>query len=510
MPALSRRRFLAAASCITAACALPEELLGQSPSTAAIAHDPLRPSYHLLPPHNWMNDPNGPIWWNGKYHLFYQLNPHAAVWGDMHWGHAVSIDMVHWHHEPIALAPTPGGPDSEGCFSGSAVVFNGVPTILYTGVQNAPRNQSTIRDGNNHLRETQLLATAADNDLLHWNKLAEPVLAAPPAGMDVTGFRDPCPWREEDAWYLGVGSGQRGKGGCVLLYRSSDLRHWDYLHQLAEGKWNGKQAANPVDSGEMWECPDFFPLPGDSPEQPRHVLLYSTQGKSLWTTGRYDRTAHRFTAQLEPEPLDYGAYYAPKSFLAPDGRRILWGWIQETRPQSAYSAAGWAGVMSLPRVLSVDNSGHLVITPAKEIESLRGPVEAGHVNTRKPYRLTLPHLRRELHIRAAAPSNTITVRLSVKGADVWKLELNGSDGTLRSGDVQFTVARSNGPTELRIFLDGSVLETFTNQHQALTSRVYTLQPHATDLAVELEGSGNAEIQSWPMRAISSNRMTQSA
>ncbi len=85
-----------------------------------------------------MNDPNGPIWWKGQYHLFYQLNPHAAVWGDMHWGHAISPDMVHWHHEPIALAPTPGGPDSEGCFSGSAVVFDGMPTFIYTGVQNAP------------------------------------------------------------------------------------------------------------------------------------------------------------------------------------------------------------------------------------------------------------------------------------------------------------------------------------------------------------------------------------
>ncbi len=76
-----------------------------------------------------MNDPNGPIWWKGKYHLFYQLNPHAAVWGDMHWGHAVSADMVHWRHEPIALAPTPGGPDSEGCFSGSAVVHGWRPDL---------------------------------------------------------------------------------------------------------------------------------------------------------------------------------------------------------------------------------------------------------------------------------------------------------------------------------------------------------------------------------------------
>src|SRR6476659_4081408 len=145
---------------------------GQIPD---IAHDPLRPEYHLLPPHNWMNDPNGPIWWKGIYHLFYQLNPHASAWGDMHWGHAVSTDMLHWHHQPIALSPTPGGPDSEGCFSGSAVVADGVPTFIYTGLQNAPLPLVTLRDGSDKLRESQLLATALDDDLIRWKKLDKPV-----------------------------------------------------------------------------------------------------------------------------------------------------------------------------------------------------------------------------------------------------------------------------------------------------------------------------------------------
>ena len=196
-------------------------------STVAIARDPLRPEYHLLPRHNWMNDPNGPIWWKGEYHLFYQLNPHAAVWGDMHWGHAISTDMIHWHHQPIALAPTRGGPDSEGCFSGSAVVFEGKPSFIYTGVQNASPSEITLRDGNDKLRETQLLATAEDDELLRWKKLETPVIAAPPPGMVVTGFRDPCLWREGDTWYLGVGSGEREIGGCVLLYRSQALRPSD-------------------------------------------------------------------------------------------------------------------------------------------------------------------------------------------------------------------------------------------------------------------------------------------
>ncbi|MEO6803462.1 MAG: glycoside hydrolase family 32 protein, partial [Granulicella sp.] len=93
-------------------------------------HDPLRPSYHYLPARNWMNDPCGPIYFRGQYHLFHQYNPNSAVWGDMHWAHAVSPDMVHWQRLPVALAPTPGGPDAQGCFTGSAVLYKGRPTFL--------------------------------------------------------------------------------------------------------------------------------------------------------------------------------------------------------------------------------------------------------------------------------------------------------------------------------------------------------------------------------------------
>src|SRR6516225_5850599 len=100
---LSRRKFLARTA-MTGAAFLAARSSRAGAEGTDLSRDPLRPEYHLLPPHNWMNDPNGPIWWRGKYHLFYQLNPNAAVWGDMHWGHAVSPDMVHWRHEPIPLS----------------------------------------------------------------------------------------------------------------------------------------------------------------------------------------------------------------------------------------------------------------------------------------------------------------------------------------------------------------------------------------------------------------------
>ena len=504
----TRRTFLQTTTALAAASWLSRAALAGSMTESGIAADPNRPACHLLPQHNWMNDPNGPIWWKGKCHLFYQLNPHAAVWGDMHWGHAVSTDMVHWHHEAIALAPTPGGPDSEGCFSGSAIVFNGKPAIIYTGVQNAPPEQVTIRDGNGHLRETQMLAMADGDDILHWNKLEQPVIATPPLGMQVTGFRDPCPWKEDDGWYLGVGSGERGKGGCVLLYRSQDLRTWEYLHPLIWGKPNGKQAVNPCDSGEMWECPDFFPLTLPGTSETRHVLIYSTENKVLWTTGHYDRKAHTYTPDRQGV-LDQGAaYYAPKSFAAPDGRRILWGWLRETRPEAEFAAAGWAGCMSYPRVLSLGGQGQLITKPAREVEGLRGAVQKAEVTPSAGFRIQLPALQQELRVPVSIiRGETTTVRLLSNDKPAWELTVDVSANEVRCGDLRYALPAKPWPNpELRVFLDGSVLETFVGNREVLTSRVYGLKPGAAALQVEVTGT-KTRIETWGLKAISPDRLT---
>lgn len=194
---------------------------GERVSIDQIAADPLRPQFHLMPSRNWMNDPNGPIYWKNNYHMFFQYNPDAAVWGNMHWAHAVSPDMIHWRHMPIALAPNSGGYDRDGCFSGSAVNNNGIATILYTGVKAVPSAQATLRDGTHNFLEVQCLATSTDNDLRTWQKFPQPVLL-PPQNPRLTGFRDPFLYRTETNWLMGVGSGVRGLGGRVLLYRSGD------------------------------------------------------------------------------------------------------------------------------------------------------------------------------------------------------------------------------------------------------------------------------------------------
>ena len=448
-----------------------------------------------------MNDPNGPIWWKGHYHLFYQLNPHAAVWGDMHWGHAISPDMVHWHHEPIALAPTPGGPDSEGCFSGSAVVFDGKPTIIYTGVQNAPPAETTLHDGNDKLRETQMLATAEDDELLHWKKLETPIIASPPPGMYVTGFRDPCPWLEGNEWYLGIGSGERGIGGCVLLYRSHDLRHWEYLHKLVQGKPNGKVAVNPCDSGEMWECPDFFDV------NSHHCLLYSSEDKVFWTTGEFDAHRHRYIP-MRTGVLDHGAYYAPKSFLAPDSRRILWGWIRETRPEAEFAAAGWSGAMGLPRVLTVNRDGELEINPAVEVEKLRRAEEVSILQAGAPIKQSLTTLRRELRIALGTSKPKIAVRLLTSGKSVWELVVDVPARLVSCGEVTFALPpQLELDDALRIFIDGSVIESFIAGREALTCRVYNVRPGQSEFEIALLKGESVAVKQWPLEAISTDRLT---
>src|SRR5579864_3611396 len=173
---ISRRAFLWQTGCATAATLLsrPAEVLaarGTNPQ-ARLASDPLRPQFHLLPAANWMNDPNGPIFWNGNYHMFFQYNPNAAVWGDMHGAHAVSPDMIRWKHLPVALAPTKGSDDQDGCFTGSAADNDGTATIIYTGVKSTTPELATLRDGTHNFREVQCLATSTDPQLRTWKKLA--------------------------------------------------------------------------------------------------------------------------------------------------------------------------------------------------------------------------------------------------------------------------------------------------------------------------------------------------
>ena len=485
-----------------------------SASPAELAADPRRPQYHLLPAVNWMNDPNGPIYWQGQYHMFYQYNPNGAYWGDMHWGHAVSPDMIHWRHLPVALSPTPGGPDAGGCFSGTALSDgSGRVAMLYTGVVPAPENQATIRDGVHSLRESQCLAFGAGADLTAWAKDDMPVIANPPEGLDVTGFRDPVPWKHRDAWLMAVGSGLRGKGGAVLLYRSTDLHHWQYLHLFAGGSGGGDQTPNPVDSGDMWECPDFFPLGG------KHVLIHSTQGKAFWQSGSFDTDALVFHAE-RGGVLDSGSFYAPKTQLDLAQNRILWGWIPESRPEAEYRASGWAGLMSLPRVLTLDSSGDLRIETAAQVEKLRKTERKLNLTADEDKnRRLLAEFRLEdccgeiacSFQKGAQPTEISLVSEQTMDQPWLTCRFDPSRPTEMQIDGKTVSVGStgNGQIQLRFFVDGSVIECFANSAAPLTKRFYYAGANAPALRVNVTAGWKnlSSLSLWQFSPISSDRLT---
>jgi beta-fructofuranosidase len=453
-----------------------------------LSADPHRPIYHFLPPDNWMNDPNGPIFYQGRYHLMYQYAPDVANgWGAKHWGHAVSDDLVHWEHLPIALSPDQTAGDQDGCYTGSAVLDDdGTPTILYTGVHPQVQCIARSRDG-----------------MQTWDKPAcNPVIAEPPAGIDPKNFRDPCLWREDDGWYMVIGSGIEGVGGRALLYRSRDLMDWEYLHPLCEGV--------AAETGDMWECPDFFAL-GD-----RHVLLISALGEQLYFIGHYDDATHHFEPESDGRIGGGVCYYAAKSFVDGDGRRILWGWLRERRDREAQIAAGWSGVMSLPQALTMLPGGRLGIEPASEIEALRGQAL---VDDAAPDLSGIHGDALEIEIEVEVAGDAVVelgVRCTPDGGEETTVRYDGAtqmielDMTRSSVGTGLELEVNSRPLalamgealRLRVFVDRSAIEVYANGRECVVGRVYPTRSDAVGLRMRTSGDATVNgLRVWRMPSI---------
>ncbi|CAN1159076.1 Beta-fructofuranosidase, soluble isoenzyme I [Linum perenne] len=330
-----------------------------------------RTAYHFQPERNWMN---GPLYYKGWYHFFYQYNPNGAVWGNITWGHAVSRDLIHWLYLPLALVPDQWY-DVNGVWTGSATLD---PTshqiyMLYTG-------------STSNLTQVQALAYPADPSdplLVHWVKHpANPVLLPPP-GIGPKDFRDPTTaWLGPDGvWRVAIGS-KSGKLGITLVYKTTDFVSYElldhYLHSVP-------------DTG-MWECVDFYPvlvngskgLDTSTPVGPgvKHVLKTSLDDTKLdyFAIGLYDPVNDVWVPD-DPKidvgiglRYDYGRYYASKTFYdQKKERRILWGWINETDTEFDDVKKGWSSLQTIPRTVVLDSKtgSDLLQWPVEEIESLR-------------------------------------------------------------------------------------------------------------------------------------------
>ncbi|XP_044970693.1 beta-fructofuranosidase, insoluble isoenzyme 7-like [Hordeum vulgare subsp. vulgare] len=348
----------------------------QAERSDSAPHGAARTAYHFQPAKNWQNDPNGPMYHNGVYHLFYQYNPHGATWGvgNLSWGHSVSGDLVNWADVGNALEPTSPF-DANGCWSGSATILpGGVPAILYTGIS---------ADGE-QVQNVAFPKNASDPLLREWVKPSYNPVIPLPADVPVDFFRDPSTaWLGRDGlWRVAVSAKVGNAVGSTLIYRSKDFRRWDRnAAPLQESRAAG-----------MVECPDLFPVaePGvevgldHAPRTGtgvRHVLKLSAIDtfQDYYAVGRYNDTMDTFVPEEDGDDcrswrrLDYGHVYASKSFFdARKNRRVLWAWANETDSQADDVARGWSGVQIFPRKVWLDNDGkQLRQWPVEEIKTLR-------------------------------------------------------------------------------------------------------------------------------------------
>ncbi|EMS61371.1 Acid beta-fructofuranosidase [Triticum urartu] len=322
-----------------------------------------RTGFHFQPEKNWMN---GPVYYRGWYHLFYQYNPEGAVWGNIAWGHAVSRDLIHWRHLPLAMVPDQWY-DINGVWTGSATVLpDGSLVMLYTGSTNTSV-------------QVQCLAVPADpNDSLlrNWTKYEANPILVPPPGIGDKDFRDPTTaWFDESdkTWRTVIGSkDNHGHTGIVMTYKTKDFINYELIPGLLHS----------VPGTGMWECIDFYPVGGaDGSEELYAMKESSDDDRHDWyALGRYDAAANKYTpidAEMDVGiglRYDWGKFYASKTFYDPSkNRRVLWGWIGETDSERADVAKGWASLQSIPRTVELDEKTrtNLIQWPVVEIETLR-------------------------------------------------------------------------------------------------------------------------------------------
>ncbi|WP_241674637.1 S-layer homology domain-containing protein [Paenibacillus luteus] len=493
--------------------------------------DQHRPQYHAMPPQNWMNEAHAPIYFNGKYHLFYQHNPQGPYWHQIHWGHWVSDDMVHWENVRPALAPESGTLDPDGAWSGSAAYDrDGNPVLFYTaGNDSMSPNQRTG------------LATPADlsdPNLEEWTKYPEPVTEQNGNGIH-NEFRDPFVWydNETDKWYQLVTSGlQDFSSGTALVYVSDDMYNWEYKGPL----YVSDRSLYP-ELGTVWELPVLLPIGEDSMGNQKYIFMINPHEKPeqvppasdvqrdvevFYWIGTWDRDNFKFIPdQEEPSKLDVGDGYltAESGMVTPDGRTVIYSMVQNVRTPQAEYQAGWAHNLALPVSLSLDEHDELRIEPIQELQSLRGE---------KLVNFSEKNLQTANQLIHNVKGDMLEIMMEIDPGEAEKFGLkvrrsdNGQEETLiyyDKTDSTFNVDRTKSSIDpdvrvdgiqggyvdldgenlkLHIYLDRSVVEAFANNKKKLTTRVYV--GRYDSLGLQVWGDNDITVKSmevWEMNAL---------
>lgn len=478
------------------ACSLdqkPNEILPRIEHSDAIYQEPYRPQIHFTPAVNWMNDPNGLVYHDGEYHLFYQHNPFGNTWGHMSWGHAVSKDLVHWEHLPVALKEE----NNIMIFSGSAVVDHN-NTSGFSTDGNPPMVAIYTGHHTDRERQDQRIAFSLDNGRT-WTKYeGNPVIDE---GM--ADFRDPKVfWHEEsDQWVMVVALSKEQKVG---LYGSENLKEWEFLSEFGPAGAAGDR---------LWECPDLFKLPvEDEDGESKWVLQVDVNPGAVaggsggqYFVGEFDGQKFSEDTANEGQTLwvDYGRdFYAVQSYSdipAEDDRRIWLAWMNNWDYANKIPTDPWRSAMTIPRELSLvstEDGYRLIQKPVHELQKLRGEHYtfenldiSSVVGGRQPeFQGKLYELIAEFDVGDA---ETVGLKIrkgeneeTVVGYNVEKQELFVDRTT--SGEVAFDSAFAsvdrapmsleNNRIRLHLFVDWSSVEVFGNVGRvSITDRIFPSQ-----------------------------------
>ncbi len=445
--------------------------------------DPTRPGYHFVMPEGFGApfDPNGAIYWKGRYHLFYIFQDMRFGKKSDHWGHVSSIDLFHWRHHPTHLL--------EGMYSGNCFINkDGVPTICY----------HQVGQGN-------AMAVALDDDLNEWRKLeTNPITPKTEPGdehHDKYRSWDPFGWVEDDTYYAIFGGGHPG------IVKSPALGgEWQYVGDLFAHGLPG------VSLDEDVSCAELFKL-GDRDV----VLCISHRLGCRYYLGEWKNEQFYPDFHAQMSWID-NAFFAPESLQDEKGRRIMWAWLMDIRDFNIRLEKDWSGTMSLPRVLSLDNNGQLLMDVPEEIKALRyNAFSKEDFAVQSGTDLVIQDIvgnSLELFIEmesSEASTYGVKVCVSPDGQEQTSIFYDDTDGMLKidtrkSGPVDTPKNVEAGPfalmegerLKLRVFVDKSVVEVFANGRQAVMRFIYPSQPES--LGVSLFSTGGTAwvhtLQSW--------------
>ena len=441
-----------------------------------------RPTYHFSPLYGWMNDPNGMVYRDGEYHLFYQHNPYGSKWGNMHWGHAISKDLINWEHRPDAITP-----DALGTiFSGSAVVDTDNTAGFGAGAIVAIYTQNSDR-------QVQSIAYSTDNGRSFTKYENNPVLTS-----DARDFRDPKVFwhKETQRWIMLLAVGQE-----MQIFSSSNLKDWAFESSFGEG-----QGAH----GGVWECPDLFELPVDGTNEKKWVLLCNLNpggpfggSATQYFVGTFNGKEFVNESPSKTKWMDWGKdHYATVTWSdAPDNRRIAIAWMSNWQYANDVPTSQYRSPNSVPRDLSlftVDGETYLQSAPSPELLKLRD------ISKKRSFKVNGTRTIKDM-IAGNEGAYEIELTIENQHADVIGFRLYNDKGEevdmqydmkekkfsmdrRKSGEVGFnenfpmltwtTIESGKDELKLRLFVDKSSVEAFGDGGRfVMTNQVFPSEPY---------------------------------